>query len=479
MRRTLLIIFVAIMIFVLNSNSTRAAVVKVIESPFVPGLDLEWVGVAAGMGHVVTLDPVTDLDSPTWFATTDILIITDPYHPYTTLNYSVVLEAMFAGICIYIQAEEDPGFPGNLMFEFVVNASGIGSFTWLGPIAGFMEAGVTGPVAVQPNARPPVLDMTDACVGGGGGPPTGLFTNLTIGAAEVGFIYDEIVSPTTSLVATNSDYSWILPLGPDIALMENYIDVLDTCIELDHFFPITSTGVGSVPSGGGIVPYFVTLDNIGANFIPTTVWVRVFLPSGALYPPPVAGPGLVTVFPFTSMGPYASPGFLPTLLIPPFAPSGRYFVQSIMTSGYPAFTVAYDSDFFTFEKFVVSADATGEEVPVDQLVLADLSAGLNFAASLDVEETLQLPVNQSVSEAYPNPFNPSTNISIQLAEQAGLTVRVYDLQGREVAELANGQFTAGQHTFSFNAQGLASGVYFLRANVPGKLSQTRKLVLMQ
>ncbi len=61
--------------------------------------------------------------------------------------------------------------------------------------------------------------------------------------------------------------------------------------------------------------------------------------------------------------------------------------------------------------------------------------------------------------AYPNPFNPSTYISFSIPNQTHVTLKVFDLLGREVAELVNEQRNAGPYTVYFDASGLASGVY--------------------
>ena len=59
-----------------------------------------------------------------------------------------------------------------------------------------------------------------------------------------------------------------------------------------------------------------------------------------------------------------------------------------------------------------------------------------------------------------------------------MQVSVYNLQGQVVATLANGSFSPGSHTFSFDATGMASGVYFLQVRAGGDV-QTQKLMLMQ
>lgn len=79
---------------------------------------------------------------------------------------------------------------------------------------------------------------------------------------------------------------------------------------------------------------------------------------------------------------------------------------------------------------------------------------------------------------YPNPFNPTTNIQFSVGETAEITLNVYDVQGRIVAELVNGVVEAGAHEIAFDATGLTSGVYF--AQMRGTFgSDVMKMVLMK
>jgi len=63
---------------------------------------------------------------------------------------------------------------------------------------------------------------------------------------------------------------------------------------------------------------------------------------------------------------------------------------------------------------------------------------------------------------FPNPFNPSTEITYSLAQDADVTLRVYDILGTQIAQLVNEQQTAGSYSVNFNADNLSSGVYFYR-----------------
>lgn len=97
----------------------------------------------------------------------------------------------------------------------------------------------------------------------------------------------------------------------------------------------------------------------------------------------------------------------------------------------------------------------------------------------DVEETVEgMPVKFELFEAYPNPFNPSTNIQFTLPATANVSLKVYNVLGQEVAMLANGPMEAGRHTLAFNANGLSSGVYFYTLTA-GNFVSSKKMMLLK
>lgn len=89
----------------------------------------------------------------------------------------------------------------------------------------------------------------------------------------------------------------------------------------------------------------------------------------------------------------------------------------------------------------------------------------------------------SLSSNYPNPFNPSTLISYTLAQDADVTVKVYDMLGTEVANLVNESESAGSYEVNFIGENLASGVYIYRV-VAGKngrvlFTDTKQMILLK
>jgi hypothetical protein len=83
-----------------------------------------------------------------------------------------------------------------------------------------------------------------------------------------------------------------------------------------------------------------------------------------------------------------------------------------------------------------------------------------------------------LAQNYPNPFNPSTTIAFDLPIAGSVSLRVFNLQGREVAVLKDGFSAAGTQRVRFDGGGLASGIYFLRLEAAG-LTQTRKMMLLK
>jgi hypothetical protein len=91
-----------------------------------------------------------------------------------------------------------------------------------------------------------------------------------------------------------------------------------------------------------------------------------------------------------------------------------------------------------------------------------------------------LPGHFALYQNYPNPFNPTTLIqySLPVGTRHAVSLRVYDLLGREVAVLVDEQKVPGSYSVAFNARGFASGVYFYRLRAGGFV-ETRKLILLR
>jgi len=89
-----------------------------------------------------------------------------------------------------------------------------------------------------------------------------------------------------------------------------------------------------------------------------------------------------------------------------------------------------------------------------------------------------IPGEFSLSQNYPNPFNPSTTINYSIPTTGLVTLKVYDVIGKEVATIVNEVKNAGNHEVRFTPSGLSSGVYFYRLQ-SGNFVETRKMFLMK
>ncbi len=90
-----------------------------------------------------------------------------------------------------------------------------------------------------------------------------------------------------------------------------------------------------------------------------------------------------------------------------------------------------------------------------------------------------IPESFEICSVYPNPFNPTTTIEIGLPVSSYLTVSIYNMLGQEVASLFSGHQQTGFHSFTFDGSDHASGIYFARAAVKGKMDVVRKIVFLK
>ena len=118
---------------------------------------------------------------------------------------------------------------------------------------------------------------------------------------------------------------------------------------------------------------------------------------------------------------------------------------------------------------IVAAGLHGEEVSIDDSV----------EATFDLNSGDMQPFDTAIVGNYPNPFNPTTAISFDLASTGHVDVVVFDLQGRKVATLYSGLLEAKEgHTFNWDASNVASGKYFARITAPG-FSGTHNMTLIK
>lgn len=96
---------------------------------------------------------------------------------------------------------------------------------------------------------------------------------------------------------------------------------------------------------------------------------------------------------------------------------------------------------------------------------------------------IELPSENNLSQNFPNPFNPNTEIDYSIKETSLVKLKVYDILGIEVADLINETKIAGNHSVKFNASNLSSGVYFYMLKILGtngsNFTSNKRMILMK
>ena len=101
-----------------------------------------------------------------------------------------------------------------------------------------------------------------------------------------------------------------------------------------------------------------------------------------------------------------------------------------------------------------------------------------FPVSVDENPVTQLPIDFNLEQNYPNPFNPSTSIQYAISSRQFVSLKVYDVLGKEIATLVNEEKPTGNYEVNFNASSLSSGVYFYKLQA-GSFVQTKKMILIK
>jgi len=219
----------------------------------------------------------------------------------------------------------------------------------------------------------------------------------------------------------------------------------------------------TIPAGGGDVVYdaqFINNTFLQANGVRYRTFVT--LPDGS-----TVGPLANIAFNMMAFMDVSVTG--QTQVVPAGAPMGEYeFIGTVGVPNNPGLMV---QDSFPFIKTGVATDGDYVFDPSDW---TNSDFTITGAGSNN-----QLPNAYAMNAAYPNPFNPSTTVDIALPDAADLTVAVYNVNGQQVATLHQGIANAGSHSLVFDASGLSSGLYFVRATVPGYLDQVQKVMLVR
>ncbi len=95
-----------------------------------------------------------------------------------------------------------------------------------------------------------------------------------------------------------------------------------------------------------------------------------------------------------------------------------------------------------------------------------------------IDPVVNAPSNYELYQNYPNPFNPSTVIKFGIPERTMVSLKVFDVLGKEVANIVNTSLNSGIHEFTFDAKNISGGVYFYKLQA-GNFSETKKMLLVK
>ncbi len=219
---------------------------------------------------------------------------------------------------------------------------------------------------------------------------------------------------------------------------------------------------------GGTFHWMPTVVNDTGEDQTFDAWTELTLPNGNNY-----GPLMIVEDVPIQDGITLSP--MLTQFVPGYAFTGEYtFTAKIGDYG----VETIDEASFTFEKLAAEGPLVHQNFNLDDWASSGWDEG-EYNLLGTPEPDAASPAGFILSEAFPNPFNPTTSVSVDLPESELLKISVFNTNGQEVAELSNGYLNPGIHSFTFNASDLASGIYFIHANVPGRMNEIRKVVLMK
>ncbi|MBL7192159.1 T9SS type A sorting domain-containing protein, partial [bacterium] len=213
-----------------------------------------------------------------------------------------------------------------------------------------------------------------------------------------------------------------------------------------------------IPAAGGTFDFNIAVQNLTVAVITADIWTKIELP------------GVGSVGPLILIEDYTFPAFFSgnrdrNQAVPAFAPAGEYTYYTY-AGDYPWAIDFYDS--FTFIKEGASEGSLGA-------VEDWICSGESFGAESIIDN---IPERNALHPPFPNPFNARTIISFELRDASYVRLIVYDIQGREVQSLVTGHLSLGEHQVVWNAEGMSSGIYFVRLEA-GDFTQTRKLLLIK
>ena len=220
-----------------------------------------------------------------------------------------------------------------------------------------------------------------------------------------------------------------------------------------------------IPAGGGSFEFNISVENPSLSAYTVDVWTNAVLPPG------------------WDFGPFV---YFEDLFIPPDFSGDVNRIQEVPSRARPgqytyrAFIGDFPSTFISMDLF--QFEKLADEGTEGNFFSEWNNRGEDFDAEFSTRPS-EMPVNYLVLSVSPNPFNHQSVVSFTLERAGEIKLTVFDIAGREVASLVNGHRSLGHHEVVWDAEGMSSGVYFVRLELQsaGTLQHTsvRKVVLVK
>ncbi|MHC4800473.1 MAG: FG-GAP-like repeat-containing protein, partial [Planctomycetota bacterium] len=204
-------------------------------------------------------------------------------------------------------------------------------------------------------------------------------------------------------------------------------------------FPAFSPWI--IPTSGGVIDFTMAVENTSSQQLTFDVWTEVLLPDYTFYDILLSRSDL-------TLGPSQQISRDFTQNVPGGAPNGLYTYIGYIGD-------VENLQIFTGSEFYWHKMDIGGGEEVDNWDVFDSSGERGHDMTRQKEADISL-------SAAPNPFNSSTEIEFRLHDPADISLKIYDLTGRESANLCTGFLPSGSHTLYWDAAGFSSGVYLLK-----------------
>jgi hypothetical protein len=178
----------------------------------------------------------------------------------------------------------------------------------------------------------------------------------------------------------------------------------------------------------------------------------------------------------------SSPGWLEINLTTPFSHTAGNNLMISCTRDFQQYITSYPQFAYTSTPTYLSRrNRSDTQYPVSltqSFLRGNIQIEYTTATGIEGNLTLGVPNVYTLGQNYPNPFNPSTKINFGIPRSGLVTIKVYDLLGKEIATLINEEKQAGYYDIEFNASHLASGAYFYRIQ-SNDFVETRRMMLIK